>query len=257
VTVANAPATADTGLSCYVYGITSAGITSDALAPVEGLEGRQVRVVEHGTLAAVVEPVDPSRRLGRRRDILAHSQVLDFVAADRAVLPLRFGSVVTGPEAVIDELLGPHEDEFAAALAGLEGQVQLILKARYVEDVVLSEVVSESEEIRRLRERTRAVSEEAGYYDRVRLGELVAQAVETKREAEQERLLAALTPWAADWVVRRSAGIDSLLELAVLVDAERRDTFEQTAEDLARGMAGRATFQLVGPMAPYDFVESV
>ena len=257
MSIANASATVENGLSCYVYGITRAGLKADALAPVEGLEGRQVRVVEHGNLAAVVEPVDPSRRLGRRRDVLAHSKVLDLIAADRAVLPLRFGSVVTGPDAVVDELLGPHEDEFTAALAGLEGLVQLILKVRYVQDVVLAEVLSQSPEIRRLRERTRAVSEEAGYYDRVRLGELVAQSLEAKREVEQEELLAALIPCAADWAVRRSAGIDSLLELAVLVDAGRRDTFEQTAEDLARRMAGRATFQLVGPMAPYDFVESL
>lgn len=252
----SASATVETGLSCYVYGITTAGMSRDALASIAGMDG-QVRVVEHGSLAAVVEPVDPGRRLGRRRDVLAHSQVLDSIAADRAVLPLRFGSVVTGPEAVVEELLGPHEDEFTAALAGLEGHVQLILKVRYDQDVVLTEVVQESAEIRTLRERTRRMSEEAGYYDRIRLGELVSQSLEAKRDAEREELLAALTPCAVDWVVRRSAGMDSLLELAVLVDVRRRKAFEQTAEDLARRLADRATFQLVGPMAPYDFVESV
>ena len=59
------------------------------------------------------------------------------------VLPLRFGAVCASDDAVAGELLGPHYDEFAAALRQLEGHAEYVVKGRYVEHAVLREVLAE------------------------------------------------------------------------------------------------------------------
>ena len=40
----------------------------------------------------------------------------------------------------------------------------------------------------------------------------------------------------------------------VLVADSQQAALEEAASAVARSMADRATFELVGPMAPYDFV---
>jgi hypothetical protein len=86
------------------------------------------------------------------------------------------------------------------------------------------------------------------------MGELVAQALESKREADGKAVLDALLPHVVASRVLPGAGIDHLVDVAFLVDDDRRAAFEEAAEDVAASVAPRATVRLVGPVAPYDFV---
>lgn len=241
-----------TNEACYVYGIVPAD------APVEGLEGagmgEPVRLVVNGQVGALVEVVDPDRPLGRRRDLVAHSTVLNTMAERGPVLPLRFGSVVQGEDAVRHELLGPQVEHFASLLDQVRGGVQFTLRARYVLDTVLAEIVEAEPEVAELRRRTADLPEEASHYERIRLGELVAQAVDVRRRAEEQQLLDRLAPHAQDHLVREVSGMDDLAEFAFLVDAEQQGELERAAEVLAEELDGRVRLSLVGPMALYDFV---
>ena len=236
----------------YVYGIVPAG------APVEDLEdagmGGAVRLVENGPVGALVEAVDPDRPLGRRRDLVAHSTVLNTMATRGPVLPMRFGSVVQGEEAVRDELLGPQSEHFVSLLDQVAGKVQFTVRARYVLDTVLAEIVEAEPEVAELRRRTADLPEETSHYDRIRLGELVAQAVDVRRHHDGHQILDRLAPHAEDHIVREVSGMDNLAEFAFLVDAERQGELEHAAEVLAEELDGRVRLSLVGPMALYDFV---
>ena len=245
-----APPTED--LACYVYGIVPAD------APLDGLEdagmGEAVVLVTEGRVGALVEAVDPERPLGRRRDLVAHSTVLNTMAERGPVLPLRFGSVVQDERAVREELLAPQREHFSALLADVAGKLQFTLRARYDLDAVLTEVVDSEPEVAELRRRTAGLPEEATHYERVRLGELVAQAVDVRRSRDAQQIRERIAPYTLDHVVREVSGMDSLAELSFLVDTARRGDLEDAAEQLAAELAGRAKLSLVGPMALYDFV---
>lgn len=245
--------TVETGTGRYVYGVVRADDGSDAVTDLAGATGEAVTVVVHDELAAVVEAVPDADDVPAARFVRAHARVLDAVAARCSVLPLRFGTVVESDEAVVEELLAPDRDHLVAALEQLDGHVQLLLRARYVLDAVLAEVVAEHPQVRELRARTRDLPDDAAMPERVRLGELVSQAIESKRAADREAVLAALRPHARRWSVRPSGGLDGLLDLAVLVDAHGVADFEAHAQAAAEQMAGRADLELIGPMAPYDF----
>ena len=120
---------------------------------------------------------------------------------------------------------------------------------------MLAEVVDSDPEIARLRQRTRDVPEDVAYPDRVRLGELVARAMEVKREDDGNVILDAVLPHVAAHNIRSGSGVDHLLDVAFLVDDERREAFEDVLEQLAEAMHERARLQLFGPLAPFDFVE--
>lgn len=238
--------------ACYVYGVIAAGASTPE--GVTGLHEEAVELLEHDGIAAVVSAVDVERPLGKRTDLLAHSRVLDAFAASGAVVPIRFGSVLPDRSDVLTGLLKPGNARFRELLDELSGRTQFNLRAVYDEEVVLAEVVRENPAVAKLREQTRNQPEAATYYSRLRLGELVAQALTRKREAESEVILDALAPHSVAHSIREREGIDHLLDAAFLVDTEQRGPFEQAAEATAASLHGRARLRLVGPLAPYDFV---
>ena len=176
----------------YVYGLIKAETEiPDGLAGL-GPSGR-VSTVAFGRVAAIVSDVPTDRPLGVRGDLVAHEMVLDAVAARDAVVPMRFPAVVE-EHAVVDELLAPNEEHFVTLLENLEGRSQFTLTGRYEQDAVLREVLEGDEEIRALREKVRELPEDASYYDRVRLGELIVGALEQRREVEGAGIIDRLEP---------------------------------------------------------------
>jgi len=236
-----------------VYGIVPAG--TKVRTTVIGLHDSPPLVVGHGRVAALVDTVDPDRPLGTREDLLAYRRVLDGVGATTTVVPVAFGSVLPDADSVVEHLLVLSEEHFAELLDYFRGRREYLLRARYHQDVILSEVVAEQPEVAELREQTRDLPEEVSYPARVRLGELVAAALEEKRWTDGEQVIEHLAPYAVDHRVRELSGLEDMVEVALLVDDERSGEFEAAAEDLAERVHTRARLQLLGPMPPYDFVQ--
>jgi hypothetical protein len=215
----------------------------------------QLRLVRSGELAALVGRIPQDRPLGRSADLRAHDRVLvEVVAAGTAVLPIRFGAVLDGDAAVVNDLLDPFSGEFAEALNLVSGRVQYTVKARYELDEVLREVVAENPEVAALRG-VRSSHEDAGpFAEDLRLGELVVGALAGKRDADAATLLSKLGRKAVDVRVREPGGPEDVLHAAFLVDRERTESFERAVEAAGKLTVGRMRLRLVGPLAAYDFV---
>lgn len=240
--------------ACYVYGIVPSGaVLPDGLTGI-GDGHSPVTLVPYGDVAALVSEYDRDRPAGTRGDLLGHETLLDTLALQGPALPMRFGAVLSDTDAVVEELLAPYHEHFAAVLAELEGHIQYTIKGRYVEEPVLAEVLAEEPEVARLRERTRQLPDDAGYYDRIRLGELVVHALARKREADGQLLAETLGMYASAVSVHEPGGEQEIANTAFLVPHGRREAFENAVEDLARQWAGRVRVRLLGPLAPYDFV---
>ena len=234
-----------------VYGIVPAETPLDG-APA-GIGGAPVGPVVSGGLAALVSPVEGEELHATRRDLLSHSAVLEHAVAAGPVLPLRFGIVLRDEDAVAAELLEPRHDELTALLEQFERLVELRVKAFYVEEAVLREIVRSDPAIARLNEATRGASEAAAHPHRVRLGEAVARALEAQRESDAGAIFARLRPLAEDAVVED--GETSLAFTAsFLVDRGRVEAFDEAMDELAREHEGRMTFKYLGPLPPHSFV---
>lgn len=248
-----ADVTAEPSAARYVYGVVRADAALPAALSGLGPSG-EVTTVRHGELRALVGEVPPDRPLGRRDDLLAHHRVLDDVASTTTVLPMRFGAVLADEAAAADELLAPHQERFLAELTELAGRSQFTVRGRYEQDAVLREILDEQPWIRELREAVHELPEDAGYRERMRLGEVVVQAMQRKRQADAELVLGALDPHAAAVVVRDPGDPDDVLDAAFLVERDRVSDFDSAVESAGRTLAGRVRLRLLGPAAPYDFV---
>lgn len=241
---------------CYIYGIYPDDIQLSEDARGVGDPPAEVRLVSHRSIAALVSNVRTDRPLGRPEDLMAHQRLLDASSAETPVLPIRFGAVVTDEQAVIDELLEPHHDEFVAALKELEGRAEYVVKARYVEDAIMSEILDEDPDAASLREQIKAAGDEedATRPLRMQLGELINQAIEAKREADTRKVGDAVASHCVASSVRPPSHEQDAANVALLVETGKQDDLERAVEQLSREWRGRVDVRLLGPMAPYDFV---
>ncbi|MER7786741.1 GvpL/GvpF family gas vesicle protein [Streptomyces sp. NPDC097640] len=245
------------GPACYVYGVIPDEGADQAVKdlPAVGAPDSPVTFVRDRGLAAVVSEVPMDQPLGTPDDLRAHARVLDSLAASGLpVLPLRFGTVERDPRAVAEELLTEGHDDFTWALDRLRGSAQFTLRARYVQDEVLREVLDEHVEARRLREELEGLPEDAGYDLRIQLGQLVVEAVGAKREVDAREIEQRVAPFALAVATSEPESAEGVVNAAFLIEDKQRGAFEQAAEELARRWNGRVRLRLLGPLAPYDFV---
>jgi hypothetical protein len=236
----------------YVYGVLSAADAGAVTAA--GIEGTRVRAIEHDRLAALVSDVDGEALAAPA--VRAHWRVLDEAAERGTVLPVRFGTVMASERAVRDEFLAPQAPALAAKLEALAGRVQLTVKGAYDEERLLRAVVREAPAVGALRDRVRRLPDAAGYYDRIRLGELVATEVARRRVGDERRALERLQPLAVDARAEPPARTDAAFNLAFLVDRGGVDGFSRAVAKLGEEVADRIAIEYVGPMPPYSFAET-
>ena len=241
----------------YVYGIVEHDVEvlpdargiGDPPAPVES--------VVSGDIAALVSPVAVDQPIGDRDDLLAHEELLDTVALDVPVLPLRFGAVMSSRDAVAQELLEPNHDLFADSLHELGDEVQYVVRARYVEEELIREILDENPDTAELAKQLSGKPMESTRDAQIQLGEMIGVAAEAKRRADTDALIEAVGPLVAATNVRAPTHEQDAAHVAMLVDRDRDAELEETLGDLARTWSDRATVRLLGPMAPYDFVTTM
>jgi Gas vesicle synthesis protein GvpL/GvpF len=250
------PAAREPAHPVYVYGVIPAAAAGD-WAETTGLDGPTgtVRIVADGDLAALVSDLAPGHTPGRRDDLDAHRAVLARAIEHCTALPMRFGIVMDGDEAVREQLLRRHHDELERVLRAVDGHVQMMVKAFYADDALLRDVLARRPELARQSEALRSLPEAEARAARVRLGELIANAVEARRGDVESALVAELEPYVADMRVEPAGSDRVAFGAEVLVRRDRRDALDERIRSLAASLAGLMAFRYVGPLPPYSFAD--
>lgn len=236
----------------YVYGIVGA----DHPCELQQLDGvgsppSALRRVcgSNGAVAAVVSKA-PADLRGKRRDLTAHQRVVEALAEQGTVLPMRFG-VVAEAEAILASSLSNETDHYLELLAELAGLVELDLKAIPNE----TEFIAASVRDRGVQSALARARRDDSYDSQVELGQLVAAAVDSRRQTCGEQVLGMLRPLAARSTLL-SAGDTYALNAAFLVDRKEVPDFIDAVERLRQTTEPSLEFRLVGPLPPYSFVGS-
>jgi hypothetical protein len=214
----------------YVYAVTDSFPGSAAT----GLHGAPLRAVECGPVRAVVSEHTVAPEPGE--DLLwAHERVVEELMEGATILPMRFGTTVEGPEALV-AMLEPRQEEFDAALERVRGAVELSVRAELPS--AAEPVEAESRLTRHFGPGTAYLLERAG---RQRRGEEAVESI--------HRPLAAL----ARRSMRKAGGRDPrAFKAAYLVDDDAVETFGERVGKL--NASGDIRVSCTGPWPPYSFV---
>ncbi len=250
----SAPESPRVGSYVYCVGYADALANGGSRLDTPGVEG-PVRAVSYGDLAAIVGDCSKSRVDVTRENLLAHERVVQEAMARSDVVPVAFGMVAASDDEVRLKLLDRGAEAIHEALEYVRGCVQLNLKVFWKREVLFSEIAAESREIRELRDYIAGKAEDATYYERIRLGELTAKAIEVKSDEEAQPILDELEPLAADAQTEPNTSEVQILNGAFLVEKSTVPDFDAKVQELGDAQADRLIFRYVGPLPPYNFAD--
>jgi hypothetical protein len=236
----------------YVYGVRK---PSSGTISSHGIGGAKLRQIESDGVAALVSELPNQELELGKEELTTHARVLEQALEHGTVLPMRFGVVLDSPDAVQARVLDAFHDELQRQLEQFEGKVELRLRAIYDEQQIMREIVTEDREIAHLRERVRRTSGDASYFDRIRLGELVATAIEDKREQDTNAIMARLEPRAHAFELTPPTHERMVFSASFLVDRDRIKDFDRAVDEIGRQEADRMRLKYTGPLPPHSFAE--
>ncbi|MGW8885880.1 GvpL/GvpF family gas vesicle protein [Streptomyces sp. NPDC055749] len=233
----------------YVYAILRAGTALPKGTSGVGSPPAAVRTARQGVLDAVISDAPPQLR-ARRRDLLAHQELLMRLTVEGPVLPMRFGMVAPDEETVLEHLAAA-ESEHSATLDQLAGRIEINVKALPAQNA-LPALVAEEKNVRQLRD---AARRHPGYEASLRLGEAIAAALTRRAAVAGQRILRELTPRARA-VAAGPQVSGCALNMSFLVDHGDADSFLTRARNFAEANREHVELRLAGPLPCYSFVSS-
>lgn len=219
-----------------------------------GQDEKEVRLVHNGDLAAVVSDSDIKDYPFTREYLLTHQRVIEeIMKKGYDVLPVRFGTAAESSEAVLEKILQSKKKELLETFHIVEGKVELGLRALW-ENMgdIFKEIVRDHGDIQRAK---KEAEKTPNRFKVARVGELIARALEQKREEEAVKILRPLQKLAADFKERQRIGDAMILSSAFLVPKNNEKEFDIGVSKLRRDYGDKVRFLYVGPIPPFNFVE--
>src|SRR5215510_5482539 len=241
----------------YLYAIIACTEPREFATRGIGERGDVVHTVSYRRLAAVVSNSPIVEYENSRRNMMAHTRVLEEVMERFDLLPVRFGTVAPGPGSVMTRLLAPRYQEFTEQLEQMRDRIELGLKAFWYEGTAFAELVRDSETIRRMRDALDGRSPVETYYERIRLGEEVESALAQKRTRDEEAILARIRPLVHKTRTNKIVSDRMVVNAAFLVDRRNGPQVDDAVRRLDEEFSDRLMFKYVGPVPPYNFVNIV
>lgn len=239
-------------LYCFFRGETPETFTTKGM----GERGDPVVTIHHKDLGAVISTSPEAEYDSSRRNMLNHTKVLEEVMERHTILPVRFNTI-SPDRATLDKLLADRCDELIAELERMNGKVEMGLKALWYEGIIFDEILAERDDIRQLRDSLQGKAPEKTYYERIKLGELVEEAVRRKRSLDEDLILTTLSPFAVQTRANEIFGERMIVNAAFLVERAREPELDAAIRALDVQQTQRVLFRYVGPVPPYNFVNLV
>ncbi|MGC8642540.1 MAG: GvpL/GvpF family gas vesicle protein, partial [Isosphaeraceae bacterium] len=135
----------------YLYAIVD-GAPDSTTFDFPGLDNTLVHAIGDSGVAAIVSDLPNQKIRPERRRLAAHHDVLRRLMADHTVLPIAFGIVADGPEAV-RRILRINGEAFAEQLDRVRGRVEMGLRVTWDVANIFEYMIGLHEELRSLRDR--------------------------------------------------------------------------------------------------------
>jgi hypothetical protein len=240
----------------YLYGVVEA--SNQKSWGALGLEKQEVGAIPFREIAAVANPWASEVVPATPENCMAHERVLSDVIKTETVLPFEFGTIAPDIEAV-NKLLQRNYSRFRRALVKLNGAVEVNVTAVWHDmKAVFEEVVKTHPMIATYKREIQSKPYEQTYQDRLRIGQIVAEALETKRQLEGGKLYSALKRGAlraCQACMGRPLGDNVVFTGAFLVRRDAYSGVEQRLLELGTRHDGRVDFKYTDPLPPYHFVD--
>ncbi|MCF8347574.1 MAG: GvpL/GvpF family gas vesicle protein [Bacteroidales bacterium] len=239
----------------YIYGIIRQ--TDPVTFGPIGIGGRgdEVYGVHFKDITAVVSNSPIIQYDARRVHMIAHQKALEAVMKNFTVLPVRFSTISEQDnESGILKILEKEYDKFNDLLIKMEGKKELGLKIMAHEAPIYESIIQKYDDIRSLRDKLINLPPDKTHYQRMKIGEMVAEALKNETENYKDIILDVLKPLSVDVKINDNYGEMMILNVAFLIKNTEEPAFDEAVNVLDAKYGHLMTFKYVGTLPPYNFV---
>ena len=219
-------------------------------APVDGA-GQPFTLTYNG-LTVVMSAGSKERYPISRKNLLAHKNIVENFTKLTPTLPVRFNTVAPSLDILRRRLLTEKAAELQQKISSVEGRIEISVRATWIDDAKLLERVLEEEtQIRQLRDSLAQGG--AGHQQRIRLGQLVENAILERRDQLGAKLEAFLKPL-VEGLSQGTLPDRVVANLSLLLPESKFDEVEAAiyAFDAENDLT---IVRITGPLAPFTFSE--
>jgi hypothetical protein len=242
----------------YIYGIIRHS------GPIEfghigiGTRADLVYGIEYNGITAVVSNSPIIIYEARRVNMIAHEKVLEEMMKNFTVLPVRFSTISEhNDDSGIKRILEKDYNKFDDLLLKMDGKKELGLKILAHDAAMYESILEKYDEIRTLKGKLINLPVDKTHYQRMKIGEMVAEALKKEKEGYKTTILSMLNPLSDDFKQNDNYGEMMILNAAFLIKNSIEPAFDKAVNDLDEKFGGLMTFKYVGTLPPYNFVNLV
>ena len=241
----------------YLYGIVWKGEEGTTGGPVKLLgQQREIEFIAPGDLGFLASQLEVEGQLrASRRNVQKHSKILtDLLSKFGTLCPVSFGTVLDSRGKVI-QLVEENYDEIEQTMVQIEDQVEYGLKAYWDPDEVAGVIGEEDKEVRKFKSRLQKGDLEDSYENTLRVGELIEDKMDERRDILEEDVLDFLAPVTNQWQTGDLFDERMAVNFAFLLDRSDEKDFDRAMQELGESQESYLTFNYNGPWPPFSFVD--
>jgi len=222
-----------------------------------GIDDREVYTLTFEDISALVSrlPLEGFESMPKEallRNLTAYQSVIEQVMNEHPVIPVKFGSLLEGDEAVI-RILRRGKDQIAQSLKEMDNRIELNVVALWPDlNTVLTEI-GQTEEIKALKENAGSKSKDEMLKMQIKTGRRVKALLDEKREVLKTEIMAPLQRIAEKQCIHSLMDDSMILNVGFLIQRENALRFEELVRGLDVRYEDRITFRIIGPLPPYSF----
>jgi hypothetical protein len=222
-----------------------------------GLGGREVFPVRHAGLAAMVSRSPMRAYAAMTKDqvvpfLFAHQAVIEKVMRTETVVPVKFGTTARDA-AEVWRMLERGRGRLAAALAAMEGKIELDVVALWKDLKPTLEEIADREEIRTRKATISRRPFEETRAERIELGRLLEAELDLVREQRAAEIVEALASVGEALCPHALVDERMIVNVALLVQRSKEPELRDRLGRLNERYGDRIDFRCVGPLPPYSF----
>lgn len=245
------------GKGMYIYGIVKEnGKRSFGRGGISA--GEEVYTLPYQDISCVVSNStiqDYSTMLKENlgQHLVKHQATIEKIMKNYTTIPMKFGTEVGCDDEVI-EVLKRGYLKFKEQLSNMDGKIEFDLACTWNDlNGIIKTIGEEDEEIKKSKAKIATKPLTSSLQDRIKLGMMIKDALDKKKEKEQAHIIDSLKGLVVDFQKHQLMDDKMILNCAFLLEKSRESDFDVKLKELDNGFKQKVNFRCVGPLPPYSF----
>lgn len=246
----------------YIYGILNSDTSVHLSIPKDLLleegESNGVYTIAYQGISALVRDSEMVDVTQMRKDVLArllvgHQTVIErIMAAQDTIIPMRLGTNACD-ETEVRDILSQGYSLIKEVFARINNKIEIDLTAVWVDLALVIKEAGEEKEIKEFKEKLLSNPQGITADDQMKIGFMIKKELDKKRDHYACQIQEALKTVSPDFKVHEFMDDKMIVNIAFLIDKDKREDFYKEVEGLDVKFNEKANFRCVGPLPPYSF----